>query len=140
MQAAAIAFAAPVCLRPHLIRENRTRKSTSRSITLCLESASSSARTRLLELVGAAYTLRSDAADQVLSRLMDTAPPSTGGPGWESSVDGRWGLRYSTEPPLASLLEDGIPVLGKGKRSYQLFRDGGGLVEVSENYACLNSI
>lgn len=93
-----------------------------RPVFASLASPVAAARARLLNAISG--TSKDGGVAKALQELIDVAPEAEVTDGWDSAVTGRWGLRYTTEPPLARLLE-----LGETK-SYQLFRGNGGVVEV----------
>lgn len=95
----------------------------------CVVAHATVARARLVELLSAERDAESSAVDTATSELLAAAPSTVVAPGWESAVGGRWGLRYTTEPPLLAMLERGFFPLGSAAQSYQLFRVGG-VVEV----------
>ena len=109
-----LAFA-PVCAVP--VTGARHRATSRRpTVSASLVSPAAAARERLLELIRPSS--KGGDVGKALQELMNVAPEPGVAPGWESVMSGRWGLRHTTEPPLARLLE-----LGETK-SYQLFRVG----------------
>lgn len=97
-------------------------------ITACV-SANASRRSKLVDLIGSEYTSQCPAVEEAIDDLILPNEPSVSSleDGWESSVNGRWGLRYSTEPLLGKLLAGDA-----SNFSYQLFRNGGVVENVVE--------
>lgn len=105
-----------------------TRRRKRVQITAC-GSASASRRCKLVNLIGREYTLKNPAVEEAIDELVsfsseEVIPLKEG---WEASVNGRWGLRYSTEPLLGKLLAG-----NRKNYSYQLFRAWGVVENVVE--------
>jgi len=101
-----------------LSRSSSPRRRKHANITACL--GANESRSKLVGLIGSDYKLKSRAVEEAIDELISVQAFPAIEEGWETSVNGRWGLRYSTEPLLGKLLAG-----NEGNYSYQLFRAGG---------------
>lgn len=106
-----------------------SRRRKRAKITACATTTGNASRSKLVSLIGSEYTLKNVAVEEAIDELVSyDEQVDMLEEGWELAVNGRWGLRYSTEPLLGKLLAGNL----SKNRSYQLFRAGGVVENVVE--------